>query len=163
MIGVDCDGLDLDLKILSKCFRLQIEILADHQTAGSRPVSKWLQHSTFWKKIFTFFQIVGSLNCTVEKKINALALVWFSCSQRLHCIVQKLSGQTSLGFAKWQNGNHSPIFADHPAVTYDQRSASLLLLDEICTTRRWQHKDKSAQHDDSTKIKGKICTTRWQH
>ena len=119
---------------------------------AAAPVWKWkMQHFTFWKKVLTSFQIVASLNCTADKKINAL--VWSDFHALKDCTALcKISGQTSLGFAKWQNGfndspAHPPIFPDQPAVTYDQRSASLLPLDKICTTP-WQHK---------------LCTKRWQH
>ena len=139
-------------KILSKCFRLQIEILADHQTATSRPCLK-IENATFHflKESFDIFSDSCLFKIAPCRK-RLMPWFWSDFHALKDCTAMcKTSGQTSLGFAKWQNGNdspaHPPIFPDQPAVTYDQRSASLLPLDKICTTR-WQHK---------------LCTTRWQH
>ena len=153
---MDCGGgrpWTCDWKILPKCFRPQIEILADLQTAGSRPVWKWLQQHfsllKFWHFSHWIFGLILMLSKTLSENgcnnisdifhigtlcIAVNALAWFWCSQKLcKSLRSKLIGFCKMGTI------HLPIFSDHPAVTYDQRSAPLLPLDKICTTR-WQEK-----------------------
>ena len=92
-------------KILSKCFRLQIEILADHQTAGSRPCLK-IENATFHflKESFDIFSDSCLFKIAPCRK-RLLPWFWSDFHALKNCTVQKF-----LVKAHWvlQNGNDSP-------------------------------------------------------
>ena len=153
---MDCGGgrpWTCDWKILPKCFRPQIEILADLQTAGSRPVWKWLQQHFSLLKILTFFTLdlwsdFDALKNPVWKWLQQH--FWhFSHWNSLHCskcfgLVLMLSKivQKFVVKAHWvlQNGN-LPIFPT--------TRLWLMISDQLhCfrSIKSAQHGDKKSQH-----------------
>ena len=105
--------IGLDWKMVTKCFRPQIEILADRQTAASTPVWKWqkalkkrilprkslffgrilmlpkiaLFVQNFWSKLIVFWRIATILQYFRGNQL------WLMISHQLHCFCSIKSGK----------------------------------------------------------------------